>query len=342
MYLGADLSYINEVEDYGGVFYSGSQAKDPFAIFQEHGANIVRVRLWHTPDWTAFSTLSDVERTIQRAKEHGLNVLLDFHYSDTWADPAKQIIPSAWATIADDLPALETAIYEYTLETLLHLNKADLMPEFVQVGNEINTEILMPTHHNGESIRWERNARLINAGIKGVRDAAQQTHTTPQIILHIAQPEHIMWWFDAAQEAGVEDFDCIGLSYYPKWSEYSISQMGETVAQARQRYNKDLMLVEVAYPWTHELCQADTHLLGEDAVLEDYPATPHGQYDFLVSITQTLIDNGGIGVVYWEPAWISTSEKPSIWENATFFDYANHVHEGINFLKHDYNHRAQE
>lgn len=95
MYLGADLSYVNEVEQLGGVFFEDGSARDPFAILQGRGANIARVRLWHTPTWTAYSTLSDVQRTITRAKALGMAVMLDIHYSDTWADPAKQIIPAA-------------------------------------------------------------------------------------------------------------------------------------------------------------------------------------------------------------------------------------------------------
>ena len=332
MYLGADLSYVNEVEDSGGVFYADGKAADPFHILRQAGANIVRVRLWHTPDsWTKYSTLSDVERTISRARALGYHVLLDFHYSDTWADPAKQIIPAAWEGISE-VDTLAAALAAYTRDVLLHLNERGLMPEFVQVGNEINTEILMPGPHAGEEIRWERNARLLNAAIAAVREAGQQTETQPQVMLHIAQPEFVLGWFDTATAAGVRDFDIIGLSYYPKWSSYNIDQMGQTVAQARQRYGKQVMLVEVAYPWTQELCLVEEHLLGEDAALPEYPASPEGQRDFLIDVTNVVRSSGGSGVIYWEPAWISTASKPSIWENATFFDYDGAVHAGITFL----------
>jgi arabinogalactan endo-1,4-beta-galactosidase len=341
MYLGADLSYVNEVEDSGGVFYEGGERKDPFEILSQHGANIVRVRLWHTPTWTAYSNLADVQRTIRRAKSLDMAVLLDFHYSDSWADPAKQIIPAAWSHFTA-LSQLEQAIFEYTRDVLLTLNQAGLMPEFVQVGNEINTEILMHSPHGGdasiydEGINWKRNAPLINAGIRGVREAGQQSSVQPRVMLHIAQPENIMPWFDAALAAGVEDFDDIGMSYYPKWSQYSLQQTGDTIRQANERYQKKVMLVETAYPWTLQLGRADSHLLGEDAVSPDYPATQQGQRDFLVDLTQMVYDNGGTGVVYWEPAWISTPQKVSIWENATLFDYEGNVNKGIEFLSHTY------
>src|SRR5262245_33426520 len=205
MYLGADLSYVNEVEDNGGVFCDKGKTKDPFKILKDYGSNIVRIRLWHTPTWTQYSTLPDVQRTLRRAKALDMAVLFDFHYSDTWADPAKQIIPSAWSQLSD-LPSLEKAVFDYTLDVLLELHQNGLMPEFVQVGNEINTEILMPAPYNGASINWQRNAPLINAGIKAIREAAQKSGAQPHVMLHIAQPENIVPWFDAALAAGVTDF----------------------------------------------------------------------------------------------------------------------------------------
>lgn len=342
MYLGSDLSYVNEVEDGGGLFYVNGAATDPFRILRDAGASIARLRLWHTPDdWTHYSTLTDVERSIRRARALGYRILLDFHYSDTWADPAKQIIPAAWAGI-DDLAELEQALANYTREVLLHLHTRGLMPEFVQVGNEINNEILMPGPYDGRPIRWERNARLLNAAIGAVRRAGHESGAQPQVMLHIAQPEFVINWFDAATAAGVHDFDIIALSYYPKWSSYSIERMGQTVEEARRRYNKEVMLVEVAYPWTQERWLASEHLLRADALLPEYPATPEGQRDFMVEITRTVRSGGGSGVIYWEAAWISTAQKPSIWENATFFDYSGAAHAGITFLAHDYSVEGQE
>jgi arabinogalactan endo-1,4-beta-galactosidase len=331
MYLGADLSYVNEMEADGGLYYDSGQAADPFHILKNYGANIVRVRLWHTPTWTAYSNFDDVQRTIRRAKDTGMATLLDFHYSDTWADPGKQIIPAAWADMAD-LEQLEAAMYDYTLQTLIELDQKGLMPEFAQVGNEINTEILMPGHYNGEAIRWPRNARLINAGIRGVRAAGKQGSVQPQVMLHIAQPENLLPWFDAAIEAGVNDFDWIGMSYYSKWSTRSVAQAGETMGEAIRCYGKGLMVVETAYPWTLNGGKSESHLLGEDAITPDYPPTPEGQYNFLADLKRATADNGGAGVIYWEPAWISTPSKPSIWENATVFDHNGAAHKGIEFL----------
>lgn len=335
MYLGADLSYINQLEDQGAVYLASGQAQDPYAILHAYGANLVRIRLWHSPEWTRYSNLEDVERSLRRATALGLSTMLDFHYSDTWADPAKQIIPKAWAEI-EDLARLEQALYDYTLETLLHLHARGLMPAYVQVGNEINTEILMPGPHKGEAIRWQRNAALINAGLRAVREAGDRTDTTPIAMLHIAQPENLMAWFTAAEQAGVQGYQAIGMSYYPKWSEYSIAEMGAAIKAAAERFQTEVMLVEVAYPWTQALYRAEEHLLGNDSLLDDFPASPQGQRDFLIAVTQAVADNGGSGVLYWEPAWVSTPQHISIWENATFFDYENQVHAGIEFLSYPY------
>ena len=142
-YLGADLSYVNEMEDCGA-YYKNSQNEelDVFKIFKDYGANLVRVRLWHNPTWTNYSNLEDVKKTIQRAKNNNLQVLLDFHYSDTWADPNQQEIPQAWESYLTDDTALSNILYQYTFTTLQILDSLQLLPEIVQIGNEINPMIL--------------------------------------------------------------------------------------------------------------------------------------------------------------------------------------------------------
>ena len=169
-YYGADLSYVNEMEDCGAVYKDLSGiSKDPYKIFKEAGANLVRVRLWNNPTWTNYSNYEDVKKTISRAKAEGMSVLLDFHYSDTWADPSNQEIPSAWASELNNTVTLGDLLYDYTYEILNDLAKANLLPEIVQVGNEINPMILQQGALQWP-IDWERNSYLINKGIKAVRD----------------------------------------------------------------------------------------------------------------------------------------------------------------------------
>jgi arabinogalactan endo-1,4-beta-galactosidase len=339
-YFGADLSYVNEMQDCGARYRQAGVVRDPFAIFKDHGTNLVRVRLWNDPTWTRYSNLADVEKTIARAKAQGMQVLLDFHYSDTWADGDKQITPKAWAGITD-VQALSKALYQFTYDTLRRLDAKGLAPDLVQVGNETNPELLGGV--KGAPINWKRNASLLNAGIQAVHDAGALSATKPRIMIHIAQPENAEWWFPQAQAAGLKGYDIIGLSYYPKWTTRTLAGLGETILHLRKTYGVDVMVVETAYPWTLDNADSAPNLLGEDALLWDYPATPEGQKRYLIDLTQTVIDHGGDGVVYWEPAWVSTScstpwAKGSDWDNATFFDFhhGDDLLPGIDFMTHSY------
>jgi len=325
LYLGADLSFTNEMEDCGAIFRQGGKPVDPFALLKAKGGNLVRVRIWNDPQWTHYSNFDDVLKTARRAHAAGLQVLLDFHYSDDWADGDKQRAPAAWAKL--DTDAQVKALHDYTRDTLAKLAAAGQMPELVQVGNETNPELMGGV--KDKPIDWKRNARLLNAGIAAVREAGKASGTHPRVMLHIAQPENVLPWFDDATVAGVLDYDIIGVSYYSKWSKYNLSGLGKVVAAARQRYGADVMVVETAYPFTQETADASANLLGPDTLIPGYPATPEGQKKYLEDITQLVVDNGGDGVVYWAPDWVSTRCKTrwgtgSNWENAAWFDLKQH------------------
>ncbi len=214
-YLGADLSFANEMEDCGVQYRDGGKVEDVFSIFRAHGATLVRVRLWNDARWTRYSDLSDVKKTVRRARAQGMQVLLDLHYSDDWADGDKQHIPKAWADIAgtDDLAR---TLYNFTYDTLMALDREGLMPELVQVGNETNPELMSSRvwDKQKDRIDWTRNAALFNAGIRAVHDAGARSKIQPRVMLHIAQPENVEPWFAAADRAGVRGFDLIGISYY--------------------------------------------------------------------------------------------------------------------------------
>ncbi|MDX1942916.1 MAG: glycosyl hydrolase 53 family protein, partial [Saprospiraceae bacterium] len=215
---GADLSYVNEMLDCGAIYYNETgNPEDPYAIFSKAGADLVRVRLWHNPDWTNYSDFEDVKKTISRAKAQKMQVLLDFHYSDDWTDPSKQKVPAAWLSVVNNTQALGDSLYNYTFKILNDLNTANLLPEFVQVGNEINAEILQDPTKNYNNIDWTRNSALINRGIKAVRDASSAFGKKMEVMLHIAQPENALWWFEQSSKNGISDYDWIGLSYYPLW-----------------------------------------------------------------------------------------------------------------------------
>jgi arabinogalactan endo-1,4-beta-galactosidase len=335
-YYGADLSYINEMEDCGATFKnSNGTVQDSYVIFQNEGANLVRLRLWHNPDWTNYSNLEDVKKSIQRAKALGMHVLLDFHYSDTWTDPSQQQIPAAWLNSIDDTQALGQRLYNYTYNTLLELSNEGLLPNIVQVGNEINPMILQ----DGDlewPIDWERNSYLINKGIEAVRAIAEDKNETIEVMLHIAQPENGLWWFEQATAHGVIDFDWIGLSYYPIWSNYSLADVQTPLTTLINTYNKKLMIVETAYPFTLDNVDTANNILGSDALVNGYPATQQGQLSYLNQLTLITKNAGGQGVVYWEPAWVSTDcftlwARGSHWDNATLFDHNNQATLGMKF-----------
>ena len=341
-YFGADLSFANEMDDCGAVFRENGKPVDVYKIFKDHGANLIRIRIWNDASWTDYSNLADVEKSIARAKAAGMQVLLDFHYSDDWADGEKQIIPVAWAGIRDP-HKLADALYQYTYKTLMALNARGLMPDMVQVGNEINREILEPKGWPKDTpIDWTRDALLINAGIRAVRDAGQHSSIQPKVMLHIAQPEIVEPWFAAATKAGITDFDVIGISYYEKWSKEPMSGLGATIARLTKAYPKaKVMVVETAYPWTMGWADNSPNNMGQDSITPAYPATPAGQKKYLIDLSQTVIANGGVGVVYWAPDWVSTRchtrwGKGSPWENATLFDFQGNVMPGIDFMDHTY------
>jgi arabinogalactan endo-1,4-beta-galactosidase len=342
-WFGADLSYVNEMEDCGGVYREDGSVKDPFALFADHGTNLVRVRLWNDAEWTDYSDLADVKKTIRRSREQDMQVLLDFHYSDDWADGDKQIIPKAWAHI-EDAQELARALHDFTLETLLALDREGLLPEMVQVGNETNPELMRGPEDGSEPIDWKRNAALLNAGIRAVRAAARQAGKPIRVMLHIAQPENVLPWFEAAWDAGVRDFDQVGVSYYRRWSSEGFEGLAATLKEVKRRYpDSEVILVETAYPWTLEYADEAPNLLTENTLMDGYPATIEGQTTYLQDLTQLVIDAGGSGIVYWEPAWISTAcstrwGRGSHWENATFFDFrnGNELLPSIEFMRKEY------
>lgn len=335
-YYGADLSYVNEMEDCGAIYTDmDNNIKDPFKIFYEAGANLIRIRLWHNPKWTNYSNYEDVKKSIRRAKSDQMKVLLDFHYSDTWADPSKQEIPSDWLNYINDTETLGDLLYNYTFDTLNNLANSGLLPDIVQIGNEINPMILQHDELKWP-IDWVRNSSLINKGIKAVRDISSKTSVNVEVMLHIAQPENGLWWFKEADSAGISDYDWIGLSYYPIWSEYTLSNISSPLKTLIDNYNKRLMIVETAYPFTLQNADNANNILNEDSLISGYPASQQGQLNYLNELKKKIEEAGGEGLIYWEPAWVSTNCKTlwgqgSHWDNATLFDHNNKSTLGMQF-----------
>ena len=344
--MGADLSYVNQVEDYGGFYKDGGSNKDPFVIFKNHGANLVRVRLWHNPQWLGplnsgklYSDIYDAEKTIRRAKQAGMVVSLDLHYSDTWADPANQTMPAAWNGLS--LAVLKDSVYNYTLTVLNYFKAKNLTPEMIQVGNETNQGMLWPVGKTNGS-NFTAFCDLLKSGIKAVRDFSVSSTIKPQIILHVAQLQNADYWATQVVAGGVTDFDVLGLSHYSKWS--TVNSMGaitSTISSLKAKFGKKIMIVETAYPFTTQNADSYANIIGGDAMVSGYPITPEGQYQYLANLTQAVIAGGGTGVMYWEPAWITSNLHDqwgtgSSWENNAFFDFSGNAISGMEYMTYSY------
>jgi arabinogalactan endo-1,4-beta-galactosidase len=353
-YFGADLSYANQILDKNGVFKINGIEKDPYTIFSDRGTNLVRLRLWHTPTWTKdvyngdgtqlYNDLKDVERSIVRSKAEGMAVLLDFHYSDNWADPLKQRVPLAWQGISE-MSVLKDSIYQYTFKSLHYLKEKDLLPTLVQIGNETNCGMLFtdaPTEFPLSNVcnnQWAAAGEIYNSAIQAVRDVSSEI----KIVLHVADPKNLDWWFSGITTQGqVTNFDVIGFSYYPLWhTTIAPSQLKSTLRTIKNKFNKDIILLETAYPWTTGSNDSYTNLFGSETPITGYPFTQQGQRDMLIALTKAIQAADGIGLIYWEPAWITSDLKDqwgtgSAWENCAFFNYDGNAHMGFDFMTFDY------
>lgn len=351
-YFGADMSYVNEMEDCGVEYFENKVRKDPFQLFDERGCDIIRLRLWHTPAWydtlnqgKRYSDLTDVKKSIARTKANNMQVLLDFHLSDGWADPSKQLVPQAWQPVVNNLPLLKDSLYNYIYKTLTHLNDENLLPEMIQIGNEVNKGILLSPEDNKKwTLDWERNAALFKHAIQAVEDFEKTTEKDVKIVLHVADPANAEWMIDGFISYGVTNFDIIGLSYYWAWHRpTTTAQAGDVIRTFRRLYpEKEVIVVETGYIWTTEWKDQAPNIISHTH--PDYhPPTPEVQRDWLIELTQTIMQNGGSGVMYWEPAWVSSNcftpwGQGSHQEHATFFDFENQLllPGGIEWMQHDY------
>lgn len=312
---GADVSMLAEVEKHGGKFFDEhGNPQDAMAILKENGFNYIRLRLWVDPkdaDGKPYGGgNNDLVTTIalaQRAKANGMKFLLDYHYSDFWTDPARQNKPKAWTNM--NIDQLTEAVYQHTKTTMDAFAKAGVLPDMVQVGNEINGGMLWPEgkswgQNGGE---FDRLAGLLNAGIKAVKEHGDQI----KIMLHLAEGtknDTFIWWFDEITKRKVP-FDIIGLSYYIYWNG-PMNALQYNMDDISKRYNKDLIVVEAAYGYTTANCDnAENNFTSKEADDAGYPATVQGQANYLHDLLQvvTKVPEGrGKGVFYWEPAWLPT------------------------------------
>lgn len=330
---GMDISMIKELESYGASYYIGGQKEDLFVILKKCGTDMIRLRIWQDPfDENGNSYgggMNDLQTTLElagRTVHGGMSYLLDFHYSDFWADPSKQIKPKAWENLRGK--SLETAVYLHTVNTLKTLKNAKLVPAMVQIGNEITNGLLWPDGHtdNGETM-----ALLMRAGIQGVREVCPEA----RIVLHLDfGTDNALYrkWFDRIVPFHL-DYDVIGMSYYPHWNG-SLQLLLDNMNDVSSRYDKDVMIAETSIGYTTDSLGCNGIVFSkEQEKATGYPATMKGQEAFLRDLYQTVRSvkhNRGIGVFYWEPAWLPIPECK--WAKQSGCDYMHDKMEAGNAM----------
>jgi arabinogalactan endo-1,4-beta-galactosidase len=280
---GADVSWLAQMEATGYVFYDeNGNAADCLDLLMARGINSIRLRVFVHPSSDKISGHCSPEETAEmaaRAKAKGLEVMLDFHYSDTWADPAHQTKPATWASVP--FAALKDSVYAHTYYTLNLLKQAGVTPKWVQIGNEIPSGMLWPSGHINNP---QQLAELINSGNQAVKDIDNKIQT----IVHIDQGNdnaRFRWFYDLMQQNGAQ-FDIIGASYYPHWlgSDYTVTidDLGNNLKDMVMRYNKPVMVVEVGGDYW-QVANSKDLLIATIGAVKDVP------------------NQMGLGVFYWEP-----------------------------------------
>lgn len=325
--LGADISSLKKSEDLGGVYaYEDGTQADALKILKDHGMNYARIRVWiDSPD--GYHRKTQLLEMAKRLKAHGIKLLVDFHYSDSWADPAKQPKPVAWEGL--DFNELKQALYDHTFEVCNSLKEQGTPPDMVQVGNEITNGMVWPDGKNEDS--FDNLAALLKEGYRAVNDCTPES----LVMLHLDNGgNNAMYrnWFDNIIEHQVH-FDLIGASYYPYWHG-TLNDLRDNLNDIARRYSKDIIVVETAYPFTSEDKDNFENVI-QDQVVEGYPFSPEGQKNMLLAIMDIVreVPGGhGLGIMWWDATWTAVPGNgwdpadPSTgngWENQALFDFDN-------------------
>lgn len=323
--LGSDISSLKKSEDLGGVYrYPDGTAADALQILKDYGLNYARLRVWVDPA-DGYHGKDELLEMAQRLKGLGIKLLVDFHYSDNWADPGKQIKPAAWQDY--DFEQLKQAVYDHTYDVCSALVVQGTPPEIIQVGNEINSGMLWP---DGDYNHFDNLAALLKEGQRAVKDCSPST----LVMLHIAEGgdnDLARWWFDSITRREVP-FDVIGISYYPFWHG-SLAELQHNLNDITARYDKDVIVVETAYAFTDQDKDNYPNIVDNNLAVKGYPLTPEGQRAFMrdvMAVVRAVPNGRGLGVFYWDATWTAVpgngwdSTNPEFgnaWENQALFDF---------------------
>lgn len=335
---GADLSLLAYFETNGIVYKSNGLTGDAIQILKNQGITCVRLRLFTSSAAQAqadpYDYINNLTYTVPlavRVKNAGLQFLLDFHYSDTWADPSHQATPAAWLT--NTFSQMVQQMYTYNSNAVATFAAAGAMPDFVQIGNEI-TQGMLFTNNAGATIgqvsgsyntSWSQLGQLMKAAVQGIQDAANAAGVTmPKIIVHIDRGGDwatTEWFFDNLTYQGVP-FDIIGESYYPFWHG-PLSSLSNCLTNAAQRYGKPVIVAETDFPWT-----SSTNIYG-------IPATTNGQVQYVVALAQvvkSVPNNLGAGIFWWGTEYQVPNANEAGFGTRSFFDGNGNVLPSANAL----------
>ncbi len=316
--MGVDISSIIALEKSGVSFYDyHGKEQDIFKTLAESGVNYVRIKIWNDPYDSNGNGYgggnNDLEKAVQigkRATEHGMKVLANFHYSDFWADPGKQKKPKAWA----DYTSIEVvdAVYTYTKESVQFLIDAGVDVGMVQIGNETNNKILETTDRY-------LMGNIFSAGSRAVREV----DSSIMVAIHVTNPErgNVTLWAKILDDNKV-DYDVLATSYYSFWHG-TLENLASELNTVVNTYGKKVLVAETSYTYTLEDGDGHSNTISKSSSLVDgYPATEQGQADALRDVIATVssVGEGGLGVFYWEPAWLPVGSASDIESNKKIWE----------------------
>ena len=315
-YVGADWSSVL-VEEAAGVTYmtASGEAQALEQILADSGVNTVRQRVWVNPSNGDYNLDYNIE-IAKRAQAAGLDIYIDLHLSDTWADPANQDIPSGWPTEVGDL---SWKLYNYTLDVSNTLAAEGIFPTIISVGNEIRGGLLWPVGHydNPGNI-----ATLLHSGCAGVRDS--NLSPAPKIMLHLDNGWDWSvqeWFYSTVLDQGslvLDDFDMMGVSFYPFYNEEAtLANLKSSLGNMASTWGKELLVVETNWPTS---CPSPQYPFPSD--VSDIPFSADGQVSYVQSVADVVSSvSGGVGLFYWEPAWVDNQGLGSSCESNTMFEW---------------------
>ncbi|WP_197030137.1 glycosyl hydrolase 53 family protein [Cellulomonas sp. URHE0023] len=331
--LGADVSSLQRSLDLGVKYYNASGAQaNPLDTLKTAGMNYARLRVWNNPA-SGYNNQAKLLTDAKTVKGKGLKLMVDLHYSDTWADPGKQYKPAAWAS--HTITQLQTDVYNFTYDTCTKLKAQGTTPDSVQIGNEINVGMLW---NEGKVLNndFTNVSLLLKQGYNAVKACSSST----QVIIHTADADsvgNLQWFYDGIKAKGVS-WDITGLSYYCMWHG-DLNQLYSAVTTAKSRYGKPVAIVETAYPFT--TANADSEANSTNGTCNGFDASWVSQATMFQYVQNTVRNAGGIGVFWWEPTWTAVKgngwDPANIngtgnqWDNMAVFDWNGKFNTGISW-----------